>query len=137
MDLIKPLTELDVSASLTMFRAIFDEDEEPYFLIAWRSREIGLGVWSASRLIAAVIVCKNKLEYIFVGEPFRKLGIGSLLLKEVIRLKPALYLVPVQSPEVFTWYEKHGFHRDTRRDGTVLFVRYPYALRSKRASTPS
>ena len=130
MNRIKPFIERDANNALSLFLNIFDESEETYFSAAWRTREIGLGVWTSGRLIAGAIVCRNKLEYIFVEESFRRLGVGSLLLKEVMRLKPALYLVPVQSSAIFDWYEKHGFYRSSRVDNTVIYVRHPYRLRS-------
>jgi GNAT superfamily N-acetyltransferase len=135
MNQINPLTEKDSAIVQRMFQNIFNELEDLSFARAWRTREIGLGVWTSGRLIAVAIVCRNKLEYIFVERPYRKRGVGSLLLKEVMRLKPALYVVPVQTPAIFHWYEKHGFRRTMRIDGLVICVKHPYELRSHKVAT--
>jgi len=132
MNRIKPLTSLDGYVVRMLFRSIFDQSEDRFFSQAWRTRSLALGVTEpvTETLLAAAIVCGNKLEYIFVSEAHQGAGIGSLLLKELLQRKPALYLVPIQNPDVFRWYERHGFHIESRFKQPSLYIMYPYALRS-------
>ncbi len=53
-----------------------------------------------------------------------------MLLSEVMRLMPSIYLVPVQNEDVNRWYKRHGFHIESRFQKPSLYVKHPYLLRS-------
>jgi GNAT superfamily N-acetyltransferase len=137
MNCIKPLTSLDGYVVRQLFRSIFHESEDPYFSAAWASRNqaTSLGYWDpeTETLLGAAIVVGSvysKLEYIFVSESHQGSGIGSQLLTAVISRTPNLHLVPVEDPVVFRWYEKHGFHVDSKEEGRRIYLKHSHYLRS-------
>ena len=138
MNCIKPLTSLDGYVVRQLFRSIFHESEDPYFSAAWISRDQGasLGWWDSETdtLLGAAIVVGSvsvnaKLEYIFVSESHQGSGIGSQLLNAVLSRTPNLHLVPVEDPAVFRWYEKHGFHVDSKEEGRRIYLKHSHYLR--------
>jgi GNAT superfamily N-acetyltransferase len=136
MNCIKPLTSLDGYVVRQLFRSIFHESEDPYFSAAWisRDRTASLGWWDpeTETLLGAAIVVGSvyaKLEYIFVSESHQGSGIGSQLLTAVLALKPNLHLVPVEDPAIFRWYEKHGFHVDSKEEGRRIYLKHSHYLR--------
>ncbi len=133
MNCIKPLTSLDGYVVRTLFRSIFHESEDPYFSVAWaaRDRTASLG-WRDSEtetLLGAAVVVSQKLEYIFVSGSHQGAGIGSQLLLAVLERSPNLHLVPVNDPAIFRWYEKHGFHIDSKEEGRRIYLKHSHYLR--------
>jgi len=135
MNCIKPLTSLDAYVVRQLFQTIFNESEDPYFSVAWISRDqdASLGYWDpeTETLLGAAIVVGSKLEYIFVSESHQGSGIGSQLLTAVLDLKPNLHLVPVEDPAIFRWYEKHGFHVDSKEEGRRIYLKHSHYLRGQ------
>jgi GNAT superfamily N-acetyltransferase len=135
MNCIKPLTSLDGYVVRQLFRSIFHESEDPYFSAAWISRDpaasLGYSDPETETLLGAAIVVRSKLEYIFVSELHQGSGIGSQLLTAVLALKPNLHLVPVEDPAIFRWYEKHGFHVDSKEEGRRIYLKHSHYLRGQ------
>ena len=135
MNCIKPLTSLDGYVVRTLFRSIFHVSEDPYFSAAWvaRDRTASLGWWDSETetLLGAAVVVSQKLEYIFVSESHQGAGIGSQLLLAVLESSPNLHLVPVNDPIIFRWYEKHGFHVDSKEEGRRIYLKHSHYLRSQ------
>lgn len=134
--MLRPLKQTDYSNVKQLFHDIFDQTEDTLFKQAWKNRtqSMSLGVWDQGLLVGAIVVqpecnsCIQRIEYLFVHESYRTHGVGSLLLKTVLKNCCTIHLTAVEDPIVRAWYKKYGFHQTSEN----IFVRLSYMLRSKR-----
>lgn len=132
--MIRPLKATDYRAVRQLFNTAFDMSEDKNLNPAWKYRNeaASLGIWEADDvLVAAAIVRKTFLEFIFVDETCRGSGYGTQLLQAVLDVSPALHLTPVNDERVIRWYESQGFHLSSQEGTRKIYVRHPYNLRSK------
>jgi GNAT superfamily N-acetyltransferase len=132
--MIRPLKATDYRAVRQLFHTAFDMSEDKNLNPAWKYRNeaASLGIWEGEdTLVAAAIVRKTFLEFIFVDETRRGCGYGTQLLQAVLDVSPALHLTPVNDERVIRWYESQGFHLSSQKGDRKIYVRHPYNLRSK------
>lgn len=132
--MIRPLKATDYRAVRQLFNTAFDMSEDKNLNPAWKYRNeaASLGIWEGEdTLVAAAIVRKTFLEFIFVSEERRGSGYGTQLLQAVLDVSPALHLTPVNDERVIRWYESQGFHLSSQEGGRKIYVRHPYNLRTK------
>jgi GNAT superfamily N-acetyltransferase len=132
--MIRPLKATDYRAVRQLFNTAFDMSEDKNLNPAWKYRNeaASLGIWEGGdTLVAAAIVRKTFLEFIFVDETRRGSGYGTQLLQAVLDVSPALHLTPVNDERVIRWYESQGFHLSSQEGDRKIYVRHPYNLRSK------
>ena len=129
--MIRQLKQTDYTAAKRLFYNIFDQSEDPHFKKAWKKRdpEATLGIWSSGALLGAAIVSNNFLNYIYIDSSHRGGGTGTALLQAVLSVCPNIYLTPVNDPDVYRWYVKHGFHLSSIEGETRIYVRHRHNLR--------
>jgi ribosomal protein S18 acetylase RimI-like enzyme len=127
--MIRPLLDTDYAVCNDLFQTVFHPSIHDQFPAAWKSRSTSLGLWSHGALLGFALVSGTKLEYICINESHQGRGLGSRLLREVLSLYPALYLVPVDDVAVCRWYESHGFHLEFIGH-TKRYVKHGYLLRN-------
>jgi GNAT superfamily N-acetyltransferase len=133
--MIRPLKATDYRAVRQLFNNAFDMSEDKNLNPAWKYRNeaASLGLWEAGDiLVAAAIVRKSFLEFIFVDETRRGYGYGTQLLQAVLNVSPALHLTPVNDERVIRWYESQGFHLSRQEGERKIYVRHPYNLRPRK-----
>ena len=132
--MIRPLKATDYRAVRQLFHTAFDMSEDKNLNPAWKYRNeaASLGIWEGDDvLVAAAIVRKSFLEFIFVSEARRGSGYGTQLLQAVLDVSPALHLTPVNDERVIRWYESQGFHLSSQTGDRKIYVRHPYNLRPR------
>jgi len=133
--MIRPLKATDYRAVRQLFNTAFDMSEDKNLNPAWkyRNESASLGLWEADDvLVAAAIVRKSFLEFIFVDDTRRGSGYGTQLLQAVLDASPALHLTPVNDERVIRWYESQGFHLSSQKEDRKIYVRHPYNLRPRK-----
>ena len=132
--MIRLVLDTDYAICKELFQTVFHPSIHDQFPVAWKGRSESLGLWVHGALIGFALVSGMKLEYICINESQQGRGFGSRLLRAVLALYPALYLVPVDDMTVCRWYEKHGFHLEfieEHRGHTMRrYVRHGYSLRN-------
>jgi GNAT superfamily N-acetyltransferase len=131
-EMILTLKQTDYSAVKHLYQDIFDLSEDPHFIEAWRQRdtESSIGCFDRGVLVGAAIVGKSFLKYIFVHKNYQSEGIGSQLLRAVLRKMPNIHLTPVSDPKIQAWYIKHGFNLSYEEGEYRIFTRHTHNLRS-------
>ena len=133
--MIRPLKATDYRSVRQLFNTAFDMSEDKNLNPAWKySHEAAsLGIWEGEdTLVAAAIVRKSFLEFIFVDDTRRGSGYGTQLLQAVLAASPALHLTPVNDERVIRWYESQGFHLSSQEGECKIYVRHPYNLRPRK-----
>lgn len=128
---IRQLTCLDARSLREVFRPLFVEDEYIKFTEAWRNRsyKLTLGIYKSKQLVGFALVKGRQLAYIGIDEDFQSFGLGSRLLKEILRLAfencQNIYLTPAND-QVARWYVKHGFYHSysCEAEGGGLYTVY-------------
>jgi GNAT superfamily N-acetyltransferase len=128
--MIRPLKQTDYTSVKHLFHDLFDLSEDPKFFQSWIHRSRSIGFFDRGVLVGAAIVRKTFLDYIFVSPLYQNAGIGSQLLRSVLKVTPNIHLLPVDDAAVQKWYFKYGFHLSVQDGDYRVFTRHTHALRS-------
>lgn len=130
---ITSLKPTDYAVTKYLFQDTFLYSEFQSFVKAWnqRSPEASMGVWYHDALVAAAIVGRGRLNYIFVHSEFQDSGLGTRLLHAVLTNTPNLHLTPVNDPGVVSWYKRHGFHKTVERGDFTVYTRHTHNMRPR------
>ena len=128
--MIRSLKQTDYASVKHLFQELFDLSEDPKFVKAWTHRSRSIGFFDRGVLVGAAIVRNTFLEYIFVSRLYQSAGIGSQLLRSVLKVTPNIHLLPVSDEAVQKWYFKHGFRLSVQEGDYRIFTRHTHALRS-------
>jgi len=131
-EMIRPLKQTDYTSVKHLFQELFDLSEDPKFIKAWTHRDLArsIGFFDRGVLVGAAIVRKTFLDYIFVSRLYQSAGIGSQLLRSVLKVTPNIHLLPVSDEAVQKWYFKYGFRLSVHDGDYRVFTRHTHALRS-------
>lgn len=129
-EMIRSLKQTDYASVKHLFQDLFDISEDPKFVNAWVHRSRSIGFFDRGVLVGAAIVRKTFLDYIFVSPLYQNAGIGSQLLRSVLKVTPNIHLLPVDDAAVQKWYFKHGFRLSVQDGDYRVFTRHTHALRS-------
>ena len=131
--MIRSLKTTDYFVVKQLYQDLFDISEDPKFAKAWTQcdPDLSIGFFDRGVLVGAAIVRKTFLEYIFVSSLYQNAGIGSQLLRSVLRNTPNIHLLPVEDEAVQKWYMKYGFRLSVQDGDYRVFTRHTHNLRSK------
>jgi GNAT superfamily N-acetyltransferase len=131
--MIRPLKQTNYTVTKRLFQEAFNMSEDPYFITAWRKRNIDatLGYWIHGTLVGAAIVSAGCLHYIYIHNEHRGGGVGTKLLKAVLTACPNIYLTPIDDLDIRRWYVENGFHLYTEIGAYRIYVRHTHDLRRK------
>jgi GNAT superfamily N-acetyltransferase len=128
--MIRSLKQTDYTSVKYLFQELFDLSEDPKFVKSWINRSRSIGFFDRGVLVGAAIVRKTFLDYIFVSRLYQNAGVGSQLLRSVLKVTPNIHLLPVSDEAVQKWYFKHGFRLSVHVGDYRIFTRHTHALRS-------
>lgn len=128
--MIRSLKQTDYASVKRLFQDLFDISEDPKFVKAWAHHSQSIGFFDRGVLVGAAIVNRTFLDYIFVSHLYQNAGVGSQLLRYVLKDTPNIHLLPVADEAVQQWYFKHGFRLSVQDGDYRIFTRHTHALRS-------
>lgn len=114
---IKPLTSLHVKSVRDIFNEVFHMEEWKELPWIWRVRSNveSIGVFNSTGDLlgfALILAYTRKLKYIGIHPLYQKYGLGSMLLKHILKtchkIDKSLSLIPANDI-VKAWYSRYGF----------------------------
>ena len=148
---LRPLTQLHVRSARDIFEESFEAEALNSFSKAWRHRVLpSCGIFTKSGELLAFVLCNvggwkftdTKIEYLCVHPLYQASGLGTRLLKHVIenekKNKRSICLVPLYTPHIWYWYQRHGFYptsyRKAESGGVYVLMNYhPYGTRRQKS----
>ena len=135
--IIKELTDNDYRAAKGIYREFFDREKFKLHHIncSWvnRSKPDSYGFFTPDNTLIGFVIASFHtrngnnmyIDYIALDKNYRGKGMGSLLLKTLVKEcyknRQAVHLYP-ERPELEDWYQRHGFNESY--DGVFNFHYY-------------
>jgi len=129
---VRKLTSLDYKSLKDIYEREFGKEgfttSELHKDWKYRNRNKSLGIYNYQNdLLGFLLSSGNFIDFIAIHPKYHKLGLGTKLIKVLLRKhyfdRQSVYLYPMhQTQQLFNWYYNLGFHYTSR--GFMVFHHY-------------